>query len=85
MVTDNTNSLWIARNKEGDLWLFSRKPHKGYEDRPVFREIWCCGTLLPFVNYSVGYEYRQACCLQLEDSMFAEITYENSPQELTLL
>ena len=77
---DSSNSLWVARNREGDLHLFSRKPHLGYEDRPVFREIWCCGTMLPFcctVN-------RRYCVIQLEDNMFPDITFENSPAELKL-
>lgn len=74
------SSLWVARNKEGDLWLFSKKPWKGYEDKP-FREIWCCSTITSFCIFGIRHE---GCVLQLKDEMFPEVTYENSPIELVI-
>lgn len=77
------NSLWVARNKEGDLWLFSKKPHKGYEDKP-FREIWCCSSITPFCGYSVRGEKGLVCVLALNNSMFPEVTWETGPKELII-
>lgn len=81
--TTHINSLWVARNKEGDLCLFSKKPHKGYTDKP-FRELWCCSTIIPFCGYSVMGNTGLACVLDLDDSMFPEVTWETGPKELIL-
>lgn len=57
-------SVWVARDEDGSLWLYSAKPVKA------------CGM---FHCSSVGEMF------QIDDSVYPEITYENSPVKVKLL
>lgn len=54
--------LWIARDKDGLLYLYDKMPAKHSE-----------------FFYYTGYNE-----IRLDDSMFSEVTFENSPQEVEL-
>lgn len=62
--------LWIARDKDDDLYLYNYKPCKN-EDSGRFT----CGVQ-PYGKWSEEYE--------LERDLFPELTFENSPQEVEL-
>jgi hypothetical protein len=55
--------LWIARDKDGGLFLYSKEPtlYGDYYDSPI-------GTLFG----------------ELDNYIFPEVTFENSPQEVEL-
>ena len=55
--------LYIARDKDGALYLYDNMPNKRSEH---------------FLPYT-GYEY-----IPLDDRLFPEVTFENSPQEVEL-
>lgn len=62
--------LWIARDKNGDMGLYSQKP--------IWRKVtWCTDpTYFDWVNANfLGY---------LEKGSFPEVTFENSPQKVEL-
>ena len=61
--------LWIARDKSKSLWL--------YYDKPV---------LLPIDNsqYSPFLGDKDILVCELEDTLFPEVTFENSPREVEL-
>lgn len=56
-------SIWLARDKNGDLWGYSDKPIRGEE---IFK---ISGEDMVF---------------SVTDSLFPEITWENSPVEFTI-
>jgi hypothetical protein len=87
---EKDSQLWLARNRDGDLWLFSVKPRLGREDIPS-RDIWVSGEPFCYLYKGNGLlntgddEYeRISCCLELLSSLFPEVTFENSPQRLVL-
>jgi hypothetical protein len=55
--------LWIARDKNGELYLYNTRPKK----------------LSRFFGYNSGYD-----SMLLDESLFPEVTFENSPQEVEL-
>lgn len=55
--------MWIARDKDGSLFLYEIKPKK-YEE---------------YFDSIRGYK-----AIQLNDELFPEITFENSPREVKL-
>ena len=55
--------LWIARNENGSLWLFNRKP--------FLDEYWVA-------------QGDDAKAYVIDDELFPEVTFENSPQEVEL-
>lgn len=55
--------LWIARDKDGLLYLYYNMPEKHSD----------------FFVSNAGYNE-----IRLNDSMFPEVTFENSPQEIEL-
>ena len=61
--------LWIARDLNGDLCLYDRKPKLSEEVEGV----WVCSQYGEFVNVIV-----------LPSEYFPEVTFENSPQEVEL-
>lgn len=63
--------LWIARDENGELWIFDKKPILVPKDE----------------SYSYGFfdlckdgEWNN----KLNASLFPEVTFENSPQEVEL-
>lgn len=62
--------LWIARNEDGMLKVFKRKPHKVYDG---FTKT----TYWNIVNSTGDY-------MCLPDSSFPEVTFDNSPKRVEL-
>lgn len=63
---NSKKTIWIARDKDGELGLFFNKPKEGIGGTFYDR------TVLPIE--SVG----------LDESDFDDVTYENSPMEVTV-
>jgi hypothetical protein len=61
--------LWIARDLDGELWLYTTKPVL-LDDKQRF----CC----PDDVYGIDEQY------QINQYLFSEVTFENSPQEFEL-
>lgn len=61
---DKLPSVWVARDDDGSLWIYTTKPVKG---GGMFS---CSATGDMF---------------QIDDSVFPEITYDNSPVKVKLL
>ena len=59
---------WIARDKDGTLWLFDMKPIKN-------ENYFSCAV------DSYG-RWSEEC--ELKEHMFPEVTFENSPQKIEL-
>lgn len=55
--------LWIARDKDGLLYLYDNTPEKRSE------------YFLPYAGYDD---------MPLDNGLFPEVTFENSPQEVEL-
>lgn len=53
--------FWVARDMDGQLWLYGDKPN-------------CRGTY-----YELQYDALNICN-KLDDELFPEVTFENSPQ-----
>lgn len=62
--------IWIARDEDGYLCLYDKKP-KLSED---IKGVWVCGQYDGLVDVVV-----------LPSKMFPEVTFENSPQEVELV
>ena len=58
----NTTKLWIARDKNGELYGYNVRPYKINSSFQHFRGNW----------------------YKLDDELFPEVTFENSPQEVEL-
>ena len=56
--------LWIARDEEGDLWLYNRELEKKFGG---------------FIPIETGCDI-----LVLDNDLFPEVTFENSPREVEL-
>ena len=62
-------TLWIARNQDGSLWLHEEKPSLVYDEE--LRKLY--------------YEKGSFSILDFYDeSLFHEVTFENSPQKVEL-
>lgn len=61
---DKLPSVWVARDEDNSLWIYTTKPTKA------------CGM---FCCSAVGEMF------QIDDSVYPEITYENSPIKVKLL
>lgn len=70
--------LWLARDKDGELFLFSHKPHR-CTDTGWNNECWDAPNM-PSEGES---EYIDT--LELDPNLFKEITWENEPQKVKLL
>ena len=87
----NKSEMWVARNKKGDLWLSIQKPQlvriadaawfsvasKDIERDYQFEMEY--GTAL---QGPCGWNKRGG--VRLNPNMFPEVTFENSPQRITL-
>jgi hypothetical protein len=67
---EKTVRLWIARDKYSqELWLYKYKPVKRENNYyPDLSE-----------EYQTVYD-----CLQMESTMFPDVTFDNSPQEVEI-
>jgi len=63
-------SVWIARDDSGTLWLFYEEPRKINDE---------VGTWWGTENEDIGDRYEQ-----LEEDAFPSVTVKNSPKELIL-
>ena len=63
--------LWIARDKDGGLYLYNYEPYKN----KVSGRFTC--SIKPNSKWSEEYE--------LNSHLFPELTFENSPQEVELV
>lgn len=61
-------TLWLARDKDGYLFLFKKKPFR-------------CGTYFSD-NYD-GFQLRSEK-IQLKKDLYPNVTFENSPHEVKL-
>ena len=61
--------LWITRDKDDSLWLYSKEPKLSEK----IDDVWVCG------QYGMPVEV-----VALPPKMFSEVTFENSPQEVEL-
>lgn len=57
-------SVWVARDEDGSLWIYTTKPNKS-------ASMFCCSAA--------------GDMFQIDDSVYPEITYENSPIKVKLL
>lgn len=64
--------LWIARDEDGLLWLFDKKPVLRNTNIEGFNHSWFDMAEDGIYNY----------CLSCD--MFPEVTFENSPKEVEL-
>lgn len=71
-----TKTIWIARDKDGDLYLYSEKPELdndtftwGEEDEHIFFNL----------NGLNDNSY-----MQIDSDLYPEVTFENSPKELII-
>lgn len=62
--------MWIARDRDGSLWLYEDKPVRG-------KDTWECNENSP-IKYS---EIEELNC---DFRPFSEVTWENSPLELII-
>ena len=70
--------MWLARDKDGTLCLYENKPNKCTDfflNTPG--NLFCVGNNVVDVNYHDGY-------IELNDSYFPKVTFENSPQEVEI-
>lgn len=65
--------MWIARDKDGSLYLYSAKPYIGNSGICFI----CNGD---DIFISDCYD----CYCRLDEDMFPEVTFENSPKELVI-
>jgi hypothetical protein len=68
-------TIWIARNKNGDLYLLQDKPTREYNYWDVEDND---GKTL---NFSIG---EKESWVKLNNDYYPEVTWENSPIELIL-
>ena len=61
--------MWIARNKNGKLFLYKNKPHK-YIDFFLHR------------GGSLFYEKKKS--IEIKCSLFPKVTFENSPKKIII-
>ena len=66
--TDKT--FWLARDKDGDLTLFTHKPY--FDETPGFVPGWYAKT-----NVNDWFS-----SMRLDPRLYPEVTYENSPVEV---
>lgn len=65
--------LWVARDENGWLWLFDKKPVLRDKKIECFKNSWFDMAEDGVYNYRMGgYE------------IFPEVTFENSPQEVEI-
>lgn len=69
--TDKT--FWLARDKDGDLTLFTHKPY--FNESPGFIPGWDVKTLVNGKD-----EWIEA--MRLDPRLYPEVTFENSPIEV---
>lgn len=65
--------LWVARNENGWLWLFDKKPVLRDKNVECFEYSWFDMAEDGVYNYRLG-----------GNEIFPEVTFENSPQEFEL-
>ena len=70
--------MWIARNKNNDLYIYVNKPIK-YEENQFFLAD-TDGEFSGFFNTTNGLEQEVQIC----SSLYPEVTWENRPIELSL-
>ena len=63
--------MWIARDKDGSLWLYTDKPIKG-------KDMWVCEDFNNSKCLEISNKYTNGI-FQLP-----EVTWENSPKELII-
>lgn len=65
--------MWIARDKDGDLTLFSSKPHR-CTDVGWNNESWDVSSMDDFTDVMI-----------LDPNMFPDLTWEDEPIEVELV
>jgi hypothetical protein len=70
------NSIWIARDEDGDLLAFASKPVRS-ESEFFASEIWTDVFDEEYSEYCEGTPF-----VQLPKHFYPEVTWENSPVEL---
>ena len=68
-----TNTIWIARDKDGDLYLYSEKPKA--DDNGVFYGEADQNRI--FITTSAPW-------VEIDSDLYPEVTFENSPKELII-
>lgn len=63
--------LWIARDKNGELYLYRNKPELTKIEENTNDEFWQDSSTYGYYCY-------------LDNNEFPEVTFENSPQEIEL-
>lgn len=61
--------MWVARDRSGEIWLYSRRPIK---------------TKFCFIADYGEYLNGKSVVSTLNRSLFPELTFENSPKEVEL-
>lgn len=70
-------TVWIARDKDGDLYLYSKKPEL---DNDTFT--W--GEEDELIFFSPNNRLDVSCYMQIDSDLYPEVTFENSPKELII-
>lgn len=60
--------VWIARDKDGELYLYNNKPVLGYAG----------------ISYYSQYKRDMLTYMKIDRDSHSEITFENSPQQIEI-
>lgn len=78
--------MWIARDRNGRLYLYSTKPI-----RNILYDCFGIGDNTKNIFITQDYDYahdlmdfNHDACIELDESMYPEVTWENSPIQLVL-
>lgn len=69
--------MWIARDKNGELYLYPQKPIKNEEWGVYSENTEAEGIFM--IGRDVMYSF-----IQLDANLYPEVTWENSPKELVI-
>jgi hypothetical protein len=79
MDNKDSNVIWIARDKDNSLFIYSGKPKKDLKDNRFIADV-SNETIKTYTSKGTFYNN----IAKLPDTMYPEVTWENSPIELTI-
>jgi hypothetical protein len=74
--------LWLARDENNILHLFSSKPVRYSYGTFYVKNSDKSDTF--YIEDDLTYEWAGSACVELPDDSFPEVTWENSPKKLIL-
>lgn len=70
-------TMWLARDKDGDLYLYTHKPHKNTD--PTFdTESWCTPDFVDDNDDIIN-------AAEINPKFFPEVTWDTEPLEVELV